>query len=72
MKILELKILFLTIFDNQFDTISLLKISKRIEQEIQKYNPDTILTYHNGDLNIDHQRTSRAVHKNVDLKSKIR
>ena len=62
MKILGVKNFTFNNFpDNQFDTISLLKISKRIEQEIQKYNPDTILTHHNGDLNIDHQRTSRAV-----------
>ena len=43
MKILGVKNFTFNNFpDNQFDTISLLKISKRIEQEIQKYNPDTI------------------------------
>ena len=47
--------------DNEFDKISLLTITKRIEGEIKKYNPDTILTHHNSDLNIDHQITSRAV-----------
>tara|TARA_A100001011_G_scaffold363000_1_gene412552 strand:+ start:131 stop:802 length:672 start_codon:yes stop_codon:yes gene_type:complete len=47
--------------DNEFDKVGLLKITKKIESEIKKYNPDTILTHHNGDLNIDHQITSRAV-----------
>jgi len=47
--------------DNEFDKVSLLTITKKIEAEIQKYNPDIILTHHNSDLNIDHQITSKAV-----------
>ena len=47
--------------DNEFDKVSLLTITKKIEDEIKKFNPDTILTHHNSDLNIDHQITSRAV-----------
>ena len=47
--------------DNEFDKISLLTITKKIEKEIKKFNPDTVLTHHNGDLNIDHQITSKAV-----------
>ena len=47
--------------DNEFDKISLLTITKKIESEIKKFNPDTIFTHHNGDLNIDHQITSKAV-----------
>ena len=31
--------------DNEFDKISLLKITKRIEIEIRKFNPDTILIF---------------------------
>ena len=46
--------------DNEFDKISLLTITKKIESEIKKFNPDTIF-HHNGDLNIDHQITSKAV-----------
>ena len=62
MKILGVKHFSFNDFpDNEFDKISLLKITKRIEVEIKKYNPDTILTHHNSDLNIDHQITSKAV-----------
>ena len=47
--------------DNEFDKISLLTITKKIESEVKRFNPDTIFTHHNGDLNIDHQITSKAV-----------
>lgn len=46
--------------DNSFDTISFLKIVKVIENHITKINPEIILTHHQGDLNIDHQITSKA------------
>ena len=62
MKILGVKHFSFNDFpDNEFDKINLLKITKRIEVEIKKYNPDTIFTHHNSDLNIDHQITSKAV-----------
>jgi len=62
MKVLGVKYFSFSSFpDNEFDKVSLLKITKKIEVEIKKYNPDTILTHHNSDLNIDHQITSRAV-----------
>jgi LmbE family N-acetylglucosaminyl deacetylase len=47
--------------DNEFDTISLLSVIKIIEQQIEDFNPDIILTHHNYDLNIDHRITSQAV-----------
>ena len=47
--------------DNEFDKISLLTITKKIESEVKRFNPDTIFTHYNGDLNIDHQITSKAV-----------
>jgi LmbE family N-acetylglucosaminyl deacetylase len=47
--------------DNQFDTVSLLKIVKVVESEIQKHQPDLILTHHGGDLNVDHRLTFEAV-----------
>ncbi|MBK7000781.1 MAG: PIG-L family deacetylase [Rhodoferax sp.] len=47
--------------DNRMDTISLLDIIKPIEALIAKYQPDTVMTHHFGDLNIDHRRTHEAV-----------
>ncbi len=47
--------------DNSFDTEGMLNIVKKIEEYIKKINPDTILTHHYDDLNIDHQITSKAV-----------
>ncbi|USR89924.1 PIG-L family deacetylase [Phormidium yuhuli AB48] len=47
--------------DNQLDTVPLLRIVQRIEDRITQYQPDTILTHHAGDVNIDHQRVHQAV-----------
>ena len=47
--------------DNEFDTVSLLSVVKIIEQQINTFKPDLILTHHNYDLNIDHRITSQAV-----------
>ncbi len=47
--------------DNRFDTIPLLDIVKRIEAEIDDFQPNIMYTHHNGDLNIDHSITHRAV-----------
>ena len=47
--------------DNKFDTIPLLDIIKIIEKEKQEMQPDVVFTHHNGDVNIDHQLTFRAV-----------
>ena len=47
--------------DNQLDTVPLLSIVKKIETAIAKYRPDTILTHHAGDVNIDHQKVHQAV-----------
>ena len=47
--------------DNRFDTVPLLDIIKKIEQVIAEIGPDTVFTHHNGDLNIDHTITFRAV-----------
>ena len=48
--------------DNQMDTVPLLEIVNNIENLICKYRPDTIITHHSGDLNIDHQLTHKAVY----------
>ncbi len=47
--------------DNRLDTLPLLEIVQSIEILITKYQPDTILTHHFGDLNIDHQIVHKAV-----------
>jgi len=47
--------------DNSFDSIPLLKIVKKIEEYLNKINPDVIFTHHHSDLNIDHRITFQAV-----------
>jgi LmbE family N-acetylglucosaminyl deacetylase len=47
--------------DNRLDTIELIKIVQTIEQAIAQHQPDTVLTHHAGDVNIDHQRVHQAV-----------
>jgi LmbE family N-acetylglucosaminyl deacetylase len=47
--------------DNQFDTISLLSLTKIVEQFISKHAPDIIYTHSLVDLNIDHRKTHEAV-----------
>lgn len=47
--------------DNQFDSIPLLEIAKKLEKVIKIVKPDTIYTHHAYDLNIDHRLTFQAV-----------
>ena len=47
--------------DNRMDSVDLLDVIQRVEKYIMKIKPTTILTHHNGDLNIDHQITYRSV-----------
>jgi len=47
--------------DNRFDTVPLLDIIKTIEKIKKEVRPDVVYTHHDGDLNIDHQITFRAV-----------
>jgi LmbE family N-acetylglucosaminyl deacetylase len=47
--------------DNKFDTVPLLDIVQTVEGEIETVDPTRIYTHHHGDLNIDHERTARAV-----------
>ncbi|MBW8000471.1 MAG: PIG-L family deacetylase [Planctomycetes bacterium] len=60
--ILGVKELFLyNLPDNRFDTLPLLDIVKKIEGLIEKIKPEIIFTHYDGDLNIDHVLTVRAV-----------
>jgi N-acetylglucosamine malate deacetylase 1 len=47
--------------DNRMDTLPLLDVVKEVEARLEKIKPEAIYTHHQGDLNIDHQITHRAV-----------
>jgi LmbE family N-acetylglucosaminyl deacetylase len=47
--------------DNRFDSVALIDIVKAIEQEIDAFGPQTVLTHDGTDLNIDHHLLHRAV-----------
>ncbi len=47
--------------DNQFDSVPLLSLVKKIEKKIEKYKPSIIFTHYKDDLNIDHRITYQAV-----------
>lgn len=47
--------------DNRMDSISILEITKAVEEVIAELKPTIIYTHHGGDLNRDHQITHEAV-----------
>ena len=47
--------------DNTMDSVKLLDVVKQVEAFLRKTEPDLIFTHHNGDINIDHDITQRAV-----------
>jgi LmbE family N-acetylglucosaminyl deacetylase len=47
--------------DNRFDSVPLLDIVKIIEKIKAEVEPDIVFTHYEGDLNIDHRITYRAV-----------
>lgn len=47
--------------DNAMDTCPLLEVVKSVELFLAKVEPDLIFTHHDGDINIDHDITQRAV-----------
>lgn len=47
--------------DNRMDSVDRLDIIKAIEEEIKRLKPDTVVTHHCGDVNIDHRMTHEAV-----------
>lgn len=47
--------------DNRMDSITLLDITKIVEDLIEEYQPDIIYTHHYGDVNIDHRCIHQAV-----------
>ena len=47
--------------DNAMDTVSLLDVTRRVEQMITQIKPAIVYTHHGGDLNIDHRIVHQAV-----------
>src|SRR5690349_4364925 len=47
--------------DNAMDSVPLLDVVKRVEEFVGGFDPHTIYTHHDGDLNIDHGIVHRAV-----------
>ncbi len=47
--------------DNRMDSCDLLDIVKCVEKYVKQIKPDIIYTHYSGDLNIDHELTTRAV-----------
>jgi LmbE family N-acetylglucosaminyl deacetylase len=43
------------------DSVDLLGVIKTVEREVARLKPDTVVTHHNGDLNIDHRIIHEAV-----------
>tara|TARA_X000000368_G_scaffold419092_1_gene422384 strand:+ start:14000 stop:14686 length:687 start_codon:yes stop_codon:yes gene_type:complete len=54
------KIIYLNLPDQKLDTVSMLSVTKKIELEVNKFNPDTVYTHHHGDLNLDHRVVNNA------------
>jgi len=52
---------FFNLPDNKLDTIPLLSIVKKVENEIKVFKPSVIFTHFEDDLNIDHQITCKSV-----------
>lgn len=47
--------------DNELDKITNLEITKKVEEIIEDFNPDTIFTHTQHDINIDHRSLYNAV-----------
>ena len=47
--------------DNALDSLPLLEVTQRVEALIDRYQPQTVLTHHAGDLNVDHRIVHQAV-----------
>lgn len=61
-KILGIKEMFFENFpDNEFDSVSLLSITRKIEEYVARISPEIIYTHYENDLNIDHRLTFQAV-----------
>ena len=55
------KIFFEDFPDNEFDSVSLLSIVKKVEKKISETKPSIVYTHNPNDLNIDHRITFQSV-----------
>lgn len=55
------KVILCSFPDNRMDQVVLLDVIKRIEKEMDEYQPDIVYTHHAGDVNIDHRIAHEAV-----------
>lgn len=47
--------------DNRLDSLDRLDLIKRIEQHIDRHQPQVVYVHHAGDVNVDHRRLHEAV-----------
>lgn len=47
--------------DNRFDSLDLLDVIRLVEAAVERVGPETVITHHGGDLNVDHRITHQAV-----------
>lgn len=47
--------------DNRMDSVTLLDVVKKIENEVDDFKPNIVYTHHAGDVNVDHRITHDAV-----------
>ena len=47
--------------DNRLDSLDRLDLIKRIEQNIDRHQPEVVYVHHAGDVNVDHRRLHEAV-----------
>jgi len=47
--------------DNRMDTLPRLEVIQFVEALVREHAPDTLITHHTGDVNIDHRRVHEAV-----------
>ena len=47
--------------DNRLDSLDRLDLIKRIEERIDRHQPQTVYVHHAGDVNVDHRRLHEAV-----------
>lgn len=47
--------------DNRLDSVDLLEVVKRVEQEVARHRPEIVLTHLRDDVNVDHRVAHEAV-----------
>ena len=52
---------FLDLPDNRLDSLDRLDLTKRIEECVERHQPECIYVHHAGDVNVDHRRLHEAV-----------